>query len=60
MSDFEYGQWEMFQDITNAYYWKQYYFLEDDDKVYSRESGKYMTRSEAYDEFLNTLHKEGW
>ena len=52
---FEQGEWDMFQNITNIYYGKQYYFLEDDGTVYSRSSGKTMTRREAYAEFLREV-----
>lgn len=49
---YEKGEWDMFDLITSAYCGKRYYFLEDDGRVYSRESYKYMTKEEAYQEFL--------
>ncbi len=49
---YEKGEWDMFELITSAYYGKQYYFLEPSGVVYSRESGKYIKRDEAYREFL--------
>ena len=53
MNDYERGRWEMFVTISSAYHGKQYYFLQDDKNiVYSRESGKCMTREKAYIEFL--------
>lgn len=51
-NQYEKGRWDMFQTITSVYYGKQCYFLERDGSVYSRVSGKYMTKEEAYEEFL--------
>lgn len=56
MTEFECGRWDMFEMITSAEYGKECYFLQNDGKtVYSRISGKYMTVSDAYDEFINYL-----
>lgn len=55
MSDYERGRWDMFELITSVYHGKQYYFLQDNDTVYSRESGEYMQREKAYSEFLDKL-----
>ena len=49
---YERGRWDMFQTISSLFYGKQCYFLERDGSVYSRASGKYMTKEEAYEEFL--------
>ena len=49
------GEWDMFNLISSAYCGKQYYFLESDGRVYSRESHKYMTREEAFQEFLERI-----
>lgn len=49
------GEWDMFELISTAYYGKQCYFLQDNEMVYSRASGKYMTFSEAVDEFLREI-----
>ena len=46
------GKWEMFVSISTTYHGKQYYFLQEDGLVYSRESCQYMTREEAINEFL--------
>lgn len=57
---YEKGQWEMFEMITSAWYGKQCYFLQDDPGVvYSRASGKYLTRENAYMEFLNHIGDNG-
>lgn len=46
----------MFELITSAWYGKQCYFLEDDESiVYSRNSGRYLSRAAAIDEFLNQI-----
>jgi len=56
MTEFERGQWDMFTLIASVCYGKECYFLQDDGKtVYSRRSGKYMSISEAYDEFIDYL-----
>ena len=52
MTEFERGEFEMFELITSVYYGKQYYFLQDNGMVYSRESGKEMVMDEAVSEFL--------
>lgn len=49
------GEWDMFELISTAYYGKQYYFLQDNEMVYSRASGKYMTFWEAVDEFIKEV-----
>lgn len=53
------GEWDMFALITGTYYGKQYYFLEQNGAVYSRASNSYMSREEAYYEFLNTIGYTG-
>lgn len=53
--DYEDGEWDMFKLITSVYYGKQYYFLQDNELVYSRASGKYMTFQQAVDEFLKEV-----
>lgn len=52
---YEKGQWEMFELITSVYYGKQVYFLEPHNRVYSRISSKYLTVSEAINEFLAAI-----
>ena len=50
------GEWDMFELITSVYYGKQYYFLQDDNEiVYSRASGKYMSVDKAIEEFLSKI-----
>ena len=45
----------MFVTISSLYHGKQYYFLQDDGIVYSRDSGRYMTVEAAYDEFFGRI-----
>ena len=59
MNDYERGRWDMFSDITTAYYWKNWYFLQDDGTVYSRGSGLYMSLEEAYKEFMMDIATDG-
>lgn len=49
------GEWDMFRLITSAYFGKQYYFVEDNGIVYSRETHKYMTKDDAISEFLGII-----
>lgn len=53
--DYEDGEWDMFEMISTAYHGKQYYFLQENGKVYSRDSCLYLTREEAYAEFLREV-----
>lgn len=53
MTEYEKGEWNMFELITSIWYGKQYYFLEENGIVYSRASCNYMSREEAYQEFLD-------
>lgn len=46
--------WDVFDRITTAYHGKQYYFREGN-KVYSRDSGRYLTQQEALDEFIERI-----
>lgn len=59
MTEFEKGRWDMFESVTSAMYGKQYYFLQENGRVYSRESGKEMCVSDAYDEFFSWIER-GW
>ena len=53
---FDDGEWSMFEQITSAYYGKQYYFFEPDGTVYSRLSSKTLrSKEEAYKEFINEV-----
>ena len=49
------GQWEMFELITSVYFGKQYYFLEKDERVYSRHSHQYMNFQDALSEFCSCI-----
>ena len=51
------GEWEMFNLITSTYYGKQYYFLNKDGSVYSRDSHTNMSRDEAVNEFLDVFRQ---
>ena len=58
MTEFERGKFEMFDLITSVYYGKQYYFLQDNGMVYSRESGKEIVMDDAVSEFLRIWEGE--
>ena len=60
MNDYERGRWDMFVEITNADFGKQYYFLQDNGTVYSRHSCRYMNIEEAYHEYIHYCVEEGW
>ena len=49
------GLWDMFEQISSAYHGKQYYFLQEDGNVYSRECHKEISFDEAINEFLERI-----
>lgn len=49
--------WYLFDLLTSAYHGKQYYFLQEDGTVYSRQSCEYISFDQAIDEFAQTLTK---
>ena len=56
--EYKRGEWEMFERISNAYWLKQMYFLNEDGTVYSRYSCKSMTKDEAFCEFLGRIAED--
>ncbi len=59
MTEYQRGEWDMFNLITSVYFGKQYYFLQDSGCVYSRESGKEMSFDDAFDEFAKMIGDDG-
>ena len=57
MSEYERGRYDMLVAISNIEYGKQCYFLQCDDSIYSRRSGKYMPLEDAVEEFCDA---QGW
>ena len=55
MTDYERGQWDMFEQITSIYNGKMMYALEGCGTVYSRHSHKSMMIEDAYSEFLSYI-----
>ena len=51
------GEWNMFLLLSSAWYGKQCYFEEDNDNeiIYSKFSGKLMSREEAIKEFIREI-----
>ncbi len=54
----ESGKWDMFFEITSAYYGKQMYGLNNDGTVYSRYSCEEMTFEQAVKEFKELISGE--
>lgn len=55
-NDFDRGEWSMFKAITNVYFEKEYYFLEENGTVYSRLSHRTLAnKDDAYNEFVRHL-----
>lgn len=52
------GEWDMFDLISSAWYGKGMYFKQDNNMVYSRHSGEYMTVDEAIREFILLIDEE--
>ena len=46
---------DVLNETSSVWHGKQYYFLQDDGSVYSRESCRNMTLKEAIEEFCNAL-----
>lgn len=59
MTDYQQGQWDMFELLSSVWYGKQFYFLESDTVVYSRASNKYLTVNEAFVEFCRAIGDDG-
>lgn len=59
MSEYDRGFWEMFLLLSTGYWGKQYYFLQDDGRVYSRQSGRYMAFDDAVVEFAIQIGDDG-
>lgn len=50
------AEWELFQRITDAYYDKQMFFLQDDGSVYDREEAVYHSSTDAaIDAFIRRI-----
>ena len=54
----ESSRWELFDDLSTAYYGKQMYGLNDDGTVYSRYSCDTMSFEQAVDEFRRLIADE--
>jgi hypothetical protein len=54
----ESSRWELFNDLSTAYYGKQMYGLNDDGTVYSRYSCDTMSFEQAVDEFRRLIADE--
>ena len=54
----ESSRWELFEDLSAAYYGKVMYGLNNDGTVYSRYSCDTMSFEQAVDEFTHLLYKE--
>lgn len=57
-SGYRWGEWDMFERITRAYYGKQTYCEMDRNLAYSEVSGGFVSFDEAYKEFIGVLWKE--
>lgn len=49
----------MLYDVSCDYFGKQYYFIEDDGRIYSRYSDKHMTLDGAIDELRSMIYWNG-
>lgn len=59
MNDYDRGRWDVLYGLSCDYFGKQYYFTENDGRIYSRESCKHMTLDEAIDEFRSKIYWDG-
>jgi len=49
------AEFDLLDSFSSAYCDKQQYFMQDSGMVYSRYSARYMTLSDAIDEFIEIL-----
>lgn len=59
MNDYERGVFDALDLLASAWHGKQYYFLEDADVIYSRDSRKYLTLDAAIAEFAKKIGDDG-
>ena len=61
MTEYERGEWNIFSLISSEWYGKGLYFLQCpyEDAVYIRDTGRYVTRDEAIEDFLGRISGEG-
>lgn len=52
-------EWELFDTITSAFWGKRYYSIQEDGRIYSRYSQKYMHFDEAVAEFCSIIGDDG-
>lgn len=55
LTDYERGEWDMFESITSMEYGKQRFFLENNGMVYDRNSKEYMTVEQAYKKYFDEI-----
>lgn len=55
MTDFERGEWSMFDLVSSVILGRQVYILNEDGSAFSRLSRQNMTVDEAYNEFLRMI-----
>lgn len=55
MGDYERGEYDVLALLSSAWHGKQYYFMQDNGIVYSRDSGKYFSLDDAIAEFANRI-----
>ena len=59
MESFEWTPFDVLAVLAGAYHGKQYYFLQDNGMIYSRDSGKYMKLDDAISEFASRIGDDG-
>lgn len=59
MNAYELGQFDVLNLLSSAWHGKQYYFVEDNGIIYSRDSCKYMTLEDAISEFARKIGDDG-
>ena len=59
MTDYKRGEYDVLDLLSSAWWGKQYYFVQDNGLIYSRDSDKYMTLDEAIGEFADRIGDDG-
>ena len=56
MTEYEKGEWDMFELITSMEYGKQRFFLGDNGMAYDRDSNEHMTIEQAYEKYFDEVN----
>lgn len=56
MTEYELGQWDMFESVTSFEYGKQRFYLQDNGIVFDRQDSEYMNVEQAYRKYFDEIN----